>query len=99
MDTIEMGNLNPPEGAEGGDEGAIAETSLDEDGFQACLDDDQRLDDAKTSSFREENRDDKFAKRKRQLNELSIYGKFGDIKAVYVKRLFGHEYSIDPADG
>jgi hypothetical protein len=66
MDTIEMGNLNQPEGAEGGDEGAIAETSLDEDGFRAGLDDDQRLDDAKTSSFSEENRDDKFAKRKRQ---------------------------------
>ena len=91
-----MSDYNPPEG---GDEGAIAETSLDEYGFRAGLDDDQGLDDAKTSSFREENRDDKFAKRKRQLNELSTYGKFDDIKVEYVKRLFGHEYSIDPADG
>ncbi|CAB3984361.1 Hypothetical predicted protein [Paramuricea clavata] len=66
-DNIEMGNLNPPEGAEGGDEGAIAETPLDEDGFLSGLD---GLDDAKTSSFCEENKDDSFKKRKRQLDEL-----------------------------
>jgi hypothetical protein len=99
METIEMDNVNRPEGAEGDDEGAIAETPLDEDGFRAGLDDSDRLDDAKTSSFREENSNDKYAKRKRQLNELSIYGKFDDIKVEFVRRLFQTEYRIDTADG
>ena len=96
-DTIELNNLNRPEGAEGGeDETVIDDTPIDEDDFLSGLD---GLDDAKTSSFREENRDDKYVKRKRQLNELSTYGKFDDIKAEYVSRLFGHEYRIDPDDG
>jgi hypothetical protein len=99
-DNIELDNLNRPEGAEGGeDETVIDDTPIDEDDFLSGLDDDQRLDDAKTSSFREENRDDKFAKRKRQLNELSTYGKFDDIKVEYVKRLFQTEYRIGPSDG
>ena len=93
---IELDNLNRPEGAEGGeDETVIDDTPIHEDDFLSGLD---GLDDAKTSSFREENRDDKYAKRKRQLNELSTYGKFDDIKAEYVRRLFGHEYRIDPDD-
>jgi hypothetical protein len=97
MDTIEMNDFNRPEGAEGGeDETVIDDTPIDEDDFLSGID---GLDDAKTSSFLEENRDDKYAKRKRQINELSIYGKFDDIKAEYVRRLFGHEYRIDPADG
>ena len=96
-DNIELDNLNRPEGAEGGeDETVIDDTPIDEDDFVSGLD---GLDDAKTSSFREENRDDKFAKRKRQLNELSTYGKFDDIKVEYVKRLFQTEYRIDPSDG
>ena len=95
--TIELDNLNRLEGAEGGeDDTVIDDTPIDEDDFLSGLD---GLDDAKTSSFREENRDDKFAKRKRQLNELSTYGKFDDIKVEYVKRLFQTEYRIDPADG
>ncbi|CAB4015698.1 Hypothetical predicted protein [Paramuricea clavata] len=73
--------------------------AIDEDDFLSGLDDDQRLDDAKTSSFREENRDDKYTKRKRQLYELSTYGKFDDIKIEYVRRLFQTEYRIDPTDG
>jgi hypothetical protein len=94
---IELDNLNQPEGAEGGeDETVIDDTPIDEDDFLSGLD---GLDDAKTSSFREENRDDKYAKRKRQLNELSTYGKFDDIKVEHVKRLFQTEYRIDPADG
>ena len=94
---IELDNINQPEGAEGGeDETVIDDTPIDEDDFLSGLD---GLDDAKTSSFREENRDDKYAKRKRQLNELSTYGKFDDIKVEYVKRLFQTEYRIDPADG
>jgi hypothetical protein len=98
---IEMNKLNRPEGAEGGED----ETVIDENDFRSGLDDDQRLDDdqglddAKTSSFREENSDDKYAKRKRQLNELSTYGKFDDIKVEFVRRLFQTEYRIDPADG
>ncbi|CAB3980765.1 Hypothetical predicted protein [Paramuricea clavata] len=96
MDTIELDNLNRPEEAEGGDEGAIAETPLDEDGSLSGLD---GLDNAKTSSFREENKDDSFKKRKRQLDELRTYGKFDDIKVEYVRRLFQTEYRIDPADG
>ena len=96
-DNIELDNLNRPEGAEGGeDETVIDDTPIDEDDFLSGLD---GLDDAKTSSFREENRDDKYAKRKRQLNELSTYGKFDDIKIEYVRRLFQTEYRIDPTDG
>jgi hypothetical protein len=96
-DNIELDNLNRPEGAEGGeDETVIDDTPIDEDDFLSGLD---GLDEAKTSSFREENRDDKYAKRKRQLNELSTYGKFDDIKVEYVKRLFQTEYRINPADG
>jgi hypothetical protein len=96
-DNIELDNLNQPEGAEGGeDETAIDDTPVDEDDFLSGLD---GLDDAKTSSFREENRDDKLPKRKRQLNELSTYGKFDNIKVEYVRRLFQTEYRIDPADG
>ncbi|CAB3985878.1 Hypothetical predicted protein [Paramuricea clavata] len=56
-------------------------------------------DDAKTSSFREENRDDSYRKRKRQLDELSTFGKFDDIKIEYVRRFFQTEYRIDPTDG
>ena len=95
-----MNDYNPPEGDDGAERGddevVISDTPADEDEFLSGID---GLDDAKTSSFREENRDDKHTKRKRQLNELSTYGKFPDIKAEYVRRLFGHEYRIDPADG
>ncbi|CAB4023669.1 Hypothetical predicted protein [Paramuricea clavata] len=100
MDTIEMNDLNRPEGAEGGeDETVIDDTPVDEDDFLSELDDDQRLDDVKTSSFREENRDDSYRKRKKQLDELSTFGKFDDIKIEYVRRLFRTEYRIDPTDG
>jgi hypothetical protein len=98
-DTIEMNDFDRPEGAEGGDEGVIDDTPIDEDDFLSGLTDDQRLDDAKTSSFREENKDDSYRKRKRQLDELSTYGKFDDIKVEYVKRLFQTEYRIDSSDG
>ena len=97
---MEMNDFNRPEGdegAEGGDdEVVISDTPIDEDDFISGID---RLDDAKTSSFREENRDDKNAKRKRQLDELDTYGKFDDIKIEYVRRLFQTEYRIDPTDG
>ena len=95
-----MNDFNRPEsgeGAEGGDnEVVISDTPIDEDDFLSGLD---KLDDAKTSSFREENKDDKYSKRKRQLDELYTYGEFDDIKVEYIRRLFNHEYSIDPADG
>jgi hypothetical protein len=98
-DNIELDYLNQPEGAEGGeDETVIDDTPIDEDDF-LILSGLDGLDDAKTSSFREENRDDKYTKRKRQLNELSTYGKFDDIKVEYVRRLFQTEYRIDPVDG
>jgi hypothetical protein len=100
MDTIELDNLNQPEGGEGAEGGenetVIDDTPVDEDDFLSGLD---GLDDAKTSSFCEENRDDKYTKRKRQLDELSTYGKFDDIKIEYVRRLFQTEYRIDPTDG
>ncbi|CAB3998073.1 uncharacterized transposon-derived [Paramuricea clavata] len=77
----ELDNLNLPEGAEGGeDDTVIDDTPIDEDDFLSGLTDDQRLDDAKTSSFREENRDDSYRNKKKQLDELSTYGKFDDIK-------------------
>ena len=102
METVEMKDLfnDRPEGAEGGeDETVIDDTPIDEDDFLSGLTDNDKLDDAKTSSFREENKDDSYRKRKRQLDELSTYGKFDDIKVEYVKKLFQTEYRIDPADG
>ncbi|CAB4019675.1 Hypothetical predicted protein [Paramuricea clavata] len=60
MDTIEMNDFDQPEGAEGGDEGV---TPVDEDDFRGGLNDNDRLDDAKTSSFYEENKDDSYRKR------------------------------------
>ena len=95
-----MNGFNRPEGdegAEGGnDEAVTSDTPIDEDDFCSGLD---RLDDAKTSSFREENKDDKYAKKKRQLYELYTYGKFDNIMVEYIKRLFNHDYSIDQTDG
>ena len=58
MDNIELDNLNQPEGAEGGDEGVLDDTPVDEDDFRGGLNDNDRLDDAKTSSFRKEIKDD-----------------------------------------
>ncbi|CAB4003485.1 Hypothetical predicted protein [Paramuricea clavata] len=100
MDTIEMNDLNRPKGAEGGeDETVIDDTPTDEDDFLSGVDDDQRLDDVRTSSFREENKNDPYRKRKRQLDRLSTNGKFDDMKIEYVRSLFGTEYRIDPTDG
>ncbi|CAB4024072.1 Hypothetical predicted protein [Paramuricea clavata] len=97
---MEMNEFDRPEGAEGGeDETVIDDIPINEDDFLSGLDDDQRLDDVKTSSFREENKDDSYRKWKRQLDELSTYGKFDDIKIEYVRRLFQTEYRIDPTDG
>jgi hypothetical protein len=93
MDTIEMNDFDQPEGAEGGD------TPVDEDDFWGGLNDNDRLDDAKTSSFHEENKDDSYRKRKRELDELYTYGKFDDIKSEYIKRLQGSDYRINVDDG
>jgi hypothetical protein len=96
-DTIEMNDFDQPEGAEGGeDETVIDDTPIGEDDFISGLD---GLDDAKTSSFREENKDDSYRKRKRQLDELSTYGKFDNIKSEYIKRLWGSDYRINANDG
>jgi hypothetical protein len=97
--TIEMSDYNQPEGAEGGDEAVIDDTPINEDDFQDGLTDNDRLDDAKISSFREENKDDSYRRRKKQLHELSTYGKFDDIKGEYVRRLLRSNYHINPDDG
>ena len=80
---------------EGGDEaeGGEDETVIDEDDFF------DGLNEAKTSSFREENKDDSYRRRKRQTDELYIYGKFDVIKGEFVRRLLGSEYRINPTDG
>ena len=99
MDTIELDNLDQPEGAKGGDEGAIAETPLDYDDFEGRLTDSDKLDDARTSSFRNENKDDTFRKRKRETYRLSTIGKFDELKAEYVKMLFEKRYRLNKSDG
>jgi hypothetical protein len=60
----------------------------------------------KTSSFREENKDDSYRRRKRQTDELRTYGKFDIIKGKFdiikgefARRLLGSEYRIDLNDG
>ena len=94
-----MNDFDQPEGAEGGDEGVVDDTPVDEDDFRGGLNDNDRLDDAKTSSFHEENKDDSYRKRKRELDELYTYGKFDDIKSEYIKRLQGSDYRINVDDG
>ncbi|CAB4026626.1 Hypothetical predicted protein, partial [Paramuricea clavata] len=46
-----MNDFDQPEGAEGGDEGVLDDTPVNEDDFRSGLDGNDRLDDAKTSSF------------------------------------------------
>jgi hypothetical protein len=104
MDNIELDNLNQPEGAEGGevgeDETNIDDTPADEDDFQAGIDRlDRQDDDVRTSSFYEENKNDKYTKRKRELMDLYSLGKFDTIKGEYIKRCFESEYRIYPDDG
>ena len=98
--TIEMNDFDQPEGAEGGDEGVIDDTPIDEDDFRASLDDLSRRDDnVRVSTFRIENRNDRYARRKDQTNELGLQGGFNNIKSEYVKRLQGSSYHINPNDG
>ena len=94
-----MNDFNQPEGAEGGDEGVIDDTPIDEDDFRSGLNDSDRLDDAKTSSFRKENSNDRYARRKEKTDELGLQGGFDNIKSEYVKRLQGSSYRINPDDG
>ena len=53
----------------------------------------------RTSSFYEENKNDKYTKRKRELMDLYSLGKFDTIKGEYIKRCFESEYRIYPDDG
>ena len=59
---------------EGGDEaeGGEDETVIHEDDFLGQLD--RTADEVKTSSFRDENKDDKYRRRKEQINRLYIIG-------------------------
>ncbi|CAB4023218.1 Hypothetical predicted protein [Paramuricea clavata] len=87
---------------EGGDEaeGGEDETIIDEDDFIDHLNQTaDKLDEAKTSTFRDENREDKYEKRKRRTDELRTYGKFDTIRGEFVRRLLGSEYRIDLNDG
>ena len=84
-----------PEGtdeAEGGED----ETAIDEDDFLDQLD--RTADEVKTSSFRDENKDDTYRRRKEQINRLYVIGKFNDIKGEFARRLLKSEYRIDPTD-
>ena len=95
-----MHDINRPEGAEGaegGDEDAINETPLDEDDFLSGLD--RQDDDVRVSTFREENKDDTFRKRKRETDRLYTVESFNEIKAEYVRMLFKSGYRLNPNDG
>ena len=104
MDTIELNNLNQPEGAEGG-EGGEDETNIDntfpsEDDFQAGIDRLNRQDDdVWTSSFRKKSKNDRFKKRRNELMELSTRESPDAVRIEFVKRLFENEYKIDPTHG
>jgi hypothetical protein len=99
METVEMNDFNRPEGndeAEGGED----ETVIDEDDFIGPLDQTvDELDEVKTCSFREKNKDDSYRRRKRQTDELRTYGKCDTIKREFVRRLLRSEYRIDLNDG
>ena len=87
---------------EGNDEakGGEDETGIDEDDFLDQLDQTaEELNEAKTSSFRDENKDDTFRRRKEQTNKLYLTGKFNDIKGEFARKLLSSEYRIDPTDG
>ena len=97
METVEMNDLfnDRPEGtdeAEGGED----ETAIDEDDFLDQLD--RTADEVKTSSFRDENKDDTYRRRMEQINRLYVIGKFNDIKGEFARRLLKSEYRIDPTD-
>ena len=78
--------------AEGGED----ETAIDEDDFLDQLD--RTADEVKTSSFRDENKDDTYRRRMEQINRLYVIGKFNDIKGEFARRLLKSEYRIDPTD-
>jgi hypothetical protein len=88
-----------PEGndeAEGGED----ETVIDEDDFLDHLDETvDGLNETKASSFREENKDDTYRRRKAQTNKLYLTGKFNDIKGEFARKLLSSEYRIGPTDG
>ncbi|CAB3978262.1 Hypothetical predicted protein [Paramuricea clavata] len=90
-----------PEGEEGEKE---AEASFikdnDDESFNDLLNNpDQNLDEAMMASFREENEDDTYRRRKEQMNKLYLTGRFNDIKGEFARNVLGSEYRIDPTDG
>lgn len=79
---------------EGSDE---AETSFIQDDND--LSDLPDLDDPEWRSFRNENANDSFSKRRTQINELSTLETTNDRKGEYVRRLLESEYRLNPNDG
>ena len=84
---------------EGGDEaeGGEDETVIDdEDDFSVYLNHTvDGLNEAKTSSFRDENKNDKYRRRKEQINRLYLIGNFNDMNGEFAKKLLRSEYRID----
>ena len=96
---MEMNDFNRPEGNDEA-EGVENKTVIDEDDLIDPLDQTvNELDEVKTSSFREENKDDNYRRRKRQTGELRKYEKFDIIKGEFARRLLGSENQIDLNDG
>jgi hypothetical protein len=101
MEMVEMNEFNDqPEGgneAEGGEDETVID---DEDDFSDYLNHTvDGLNEAKTSSSRDENKNDKYRRRKEQINRLYLIGNFNDMKGEFAKKLLRSKYRINPTDG
>ena len=97
METNEMTDIfdERPEGEEEGE----AETSFiegDDQDSSDPFDDLPDLNDPESRSFRNENADDSFRKRRTQIVKLSVQETAYARKVEYVKRLLKSEYRLNP---
>ena len=78
----------------------LSKTTTMHESFNDLLNNpDQNLDEAMIASFCEENEDDTYRRRKKQMNKLYLPGRFNDIKGEFARKVLGSECRIDPTDG
>jgi hypothetical protein len=71
------------------------EIQFDEEDFFNYFDQTiEKLNEAKASSFPEENKNDTYRRRKKQMNKLYLTGRFNDIKGEFARKVLGNEYRI-----
>jgi hypothetical protein len=76
------------------------EIQFDEEDFFNYFDQTiEKLNEAKASSFQEENKNDTYRRSKEQMNKLYLTGRFNNIKGEFARKVLGNEYRIDPTGG